>query len=138
MKHDFYMNNSNAVDRLVEEWVKYKSLIVAYDFDNTVFDFHNEGHSYEYVINLLRECKKLGAYLIVFTASDKDRHQFIKKYLDNNSIPYDGINENKPDLPFKDGKIYYNILLDDRAGLESAVNVIEEAISIIKEKMEEN
>ena len=63
---DYYLDDNNAVNRLVEEWRKYGKIIIGYDFDDTVFDFHQKGRTYKNVMNLLRECKKLGAYLIVF------------------------------------------------------------------------
>ena len=36
------------------------------------------------------------------------------------------------DIPFKGKKIYYNILLDDRAGLESAYKVLIDTIDQMK------
>lgn len=54
---DLYLYEENVTERLITEWKKYGSLVVAYDFDNTVYDYHKEGHSYEYVIQLLREAK---------------------------------------------------------------------------------
>lgn len=124
MSSHHYMNHNNVGQRLVKEWIQHGKLIVAYDFDNTVFDYHGEGHNYEDVINLLRDCRRLGAYLIVFTAAEEERHVEIKMFLEKNQIPFDAINENMPGLPFKGRKIYYNILLDDRAGLESAYSAL--------------
>lgn len=43
--------------RLLEEYHKYGKLIVA--FDNTIFDYHNNGGDYSEVINLLNKCYKL-------------------------------------------------------------------------------
>jgi hydroxymethylpyrimidine pyrophosphatase-like HAD family hydrolase len=126
-----------ATLRLIKEWEQHGKLIVAYDFDGTVHDYHKEGNKYDQVIELLRECKKLGCYLIVFSTSEPERHDFIKNYLDRWDIPYDAVNENMPGLPFKGGKIYYNILLDDRAGLESAYYSLKQASSYIKLKREE-
>lgn len=133
MKIDFYMSWINAANRLVKEWKKYGDLIIAYDFDNTVYDFHKEGHIYEYVPNLLRQCKELGAKLVVFTASPTDRYSFIAEYLEKRNIPYDTINENPLGVDLPEGrKLYYNILLDDRAGLGDAVRTLEIAVKIMK------
>lgn len=130
---DFYLDNKNVVARLKREREKYGSLVVAYDFDNTVYDFHKEGHKYPLVIDLLRECKEMGDTLIVFTASTK--YKFIEQYLKENNIPYDLINENPPFFitAGEVKKIYYNILLDDRAGLESAYNALKEVNKLMKE-----
>jgi hypothetical protein len=117
---DFYLNDNNVVNRLVEEWNKYGKIIIAYDFDNTVYDYNNKGYTYNYVIELLQECSELGAYYVVFTSCEEDKFSFIKEYLKEKKIPFDKINENIDMIPFKGRKIYYNILLDDRAGLKSA------------------
>lgn len=134
---DFYLNEDNIVQRIVREWELHKNLIIAYDFDNTVYDFHNEGHSYEMVIQLIKECKKLGAYLMVYTARKGEELYFVESYLNENDIPFDSINETPSFLPFEDGKkLYYNILLDDRAGLASAYKTLRKACEIIKLKKE--
>lgn len=130
---DFYTNANNVENRLLNEWIKYGKLVIAYDFDNTVYDYHNEGHTYTQVIELLRRCKALGAHLIVFTASEPERYDKIKSYLNENEVPYDAINENPDFVPFKTSKIYYNILLDDRAGLELAYK----SLLAVTEKYEE-
>ena len=113
---DYYMDDQNVMNRLIKEYNKHGKLIVAYDFDNTVYDYHAEGHSYNQVVELLRELKSKGCYLIVFTASDKSKFDFIGDYLEDNDIPFDTINENAPFVNFNSGKVYYNVLLDDRAG----------------------
>lgn len=117
---DYFLNDKNCIDRLISEYNKYGSLIVAYDFDNTVFDFYKKGYAYDEVIALLRECKNMGFHLTVFTSCNDDRFPEIKEYLTKNNIPFDGINETPDFIPFKGRKVYFNILLDDRAGLSSA------------------
>lgn len=119
---DFYLEDKNCIERLFNEWKQHKSLIVAYDYDNTVNDYHKKGYSYNDVIELLRECKKNGFHLIVFTSCNEDRFPEIKSNLEENNIPYDSINETPEYIPFKGRKVYFNILLDDRAGLSSAYN----------------
>lgn len=117
---DFFLDDKNCVDRLLEEYKKYGSIIVAYDYDNTVYDYYKRGYDYNQVIELLRECKKMGFHLTVFTSCNDDRFPEIKVYLEQNDIPFDGINETPDFIPFKGRKVYFNILLDDRAGLSSA------------------
>lgn len=118
---DFYLSEENCIDRLIKEWRKYGKIVIAVDFDNTIFDCHNEGKTYDYVINLLKRCKKIGCYIIVFTANDDpERHKFIREYYKNLDIEIDTINDNVPAVPYTTKKPYYNVLLDDRAGLPSA------------------
>jgi len=63
---DHYLNSENSYERLRKEFNEYGSLIVAYDFDNTVYDYHKQGHIYPKVIKLLRLLKEAGCYLIIF------------------------------------------------------------------------
>ena len=132
--NDPYLNNNNVINRLVEEWEKYGKIIIAYDFDNTIYDYHNKGYKYPKIINLLQECKNIGAYFIVFTSSPKERYNFIEKYLIKHNIPYDTINENIDVAQFDGRKIYYNILLDDRAGLSISYNNLKKVLDIKKNK----
>lgn len=131
---DHFLVDENVVTRLVKEWKEHGKLIIAYDFDNTVFDYHGVGHTYDHVINLLRRCNKVGAHFIVFTAKSDAEVPFMKKYLQEHHIPFDSINENLNFIPFDGRKIYYNILLDDRAGLSSAFATLEQACTIMEEK----
>lgn len=129
---DYFLNKHNVLDRLEREYFKHKKIIIAYDFDDTVYDFHNKGRSYDNVIALLKSFKNY-AYFIVYTASEESRYPAIKKYLIDNDIPFDTINENIPSLNIPKGKkLYYNILLDDRAGLESAYNTLQSLLNTIE------
>lgn len=127
---DYYLNRQNATNRLFDEYKKYSKIIIAYDFDNTVFDYHGDGHSYEDVMSLIRDFKE-HARFIVFSSSKEERYSFIEDYLNLNTLPFDSING---DLVGDFGrKVYYNILLDDRAGLDSAYNTLKELLKLIKQ-----
>lgn len=133
---DPYLNDINCAKRLVTEWVKHKSIIIAYDYDNTVFDYHNLGYQFDGVISVLQQCKEYGAKFIVFSCSPNERHGEMISYLDSNNIPWDKINENIIELHGGEGKLFYNILLDDRAGLKSAMTILTIALGIIKHNPE--
>lgn len=134
---DPYFKTAACIDRLLDQYKKSPKLIVAVDFDDTVYDFHKAGHTFETVLQLLRRCKALGFYIVVYTSAAKDRHNFMRGYLGINGIEIDSINANTIDLPYgKEGKIFYNILLDDRAGLGQAFNVLEEVVNIIEMRKE--
>lgn len=120
---DFYLNEENTYLRLKEEYEKYK-LIVAFDFDNTVFNYNKRGLLYTNVVALLRVCKEAGCYLNVLTSGGSENTPQIEAYLKAHNIPYDGINGNSDFIKFDGRKINYNILLDDRAGLPSAYRIL--------------
>lgn len=112
---DFYLKPANARQRLLEEYKKYGSLVVAFDFDDTVYDFHNKGRSYTHVVELLRKLKSKNCFLICWTG--QDNLDFVAEYLEQHDIPFDRINENLPFNQSASRKIYANAYLDDRAGL---------------------
>jgi response regulator RpfG family c-di-GMP phosphodiesterase len=121
------------VYRLVDEYKKYGSLVIAYDFDNCIYDYHSKGHNYFEVIELIKKAKEINCFLIVFTA-EKDLDK-VTSFLNDNRIPYDSINENPPFFKSDARKIYFNLLLDDRAGLLSAYTQLKETIEIIKNQI---
>lgn len=122
--NDPYISSETQIDRLVNEWVKYGRLIVAYDFDNTVFDYHNKNYSFPAVINQLNTLGRMGCYMICFTSCDNSRFPEIRSYLRENSIPCHGINIDSEIVPFKGRKIYYNVFYDDRSGLGQVVDIM--------------
>lgn len=123
-----FMDHDECVNRLINDYHAHGSLIVAYDFDNTVFDYHGDGLDCSNVIDLLRKAKDKGHILVCYTANED--LEFVKSFIKENNIPLDFINES----PVKSGsKIYYNILLDDRSGLESAFNQLEDFLNKTKE-----
>lgn len=132
MQHP-YLSDTACVFRLVDEYKKYGSLVIAYDFDNCVYDYHSKGHNYIEIINLLKEAKEINCYLIVFTA-EKDLEK-VRENLKRKEIPFDAINETPPFFKSDSRKIYFNLLLDDRAGLLSAYKQLRETINIIKNKI---
>lgn len=128
--NDPFMNRERVKDRLRSEFRRYGKLIIAYDFDYTVHNFHDEGYSYEFVSNLLRRWRPY-ANFIVFTASPESRFQYIKDYLNDREIPFDAINEEVIQRGYT-RKIYYNVFLDDRAGLGETAEILFELIEEIE------
>lgn len=113
---DEYLDYNTSYLRLENEYYKYGSLYIGFDFDNTVYDFHQKGSTYNDVIELLRDLKEIGCKLICWTAcKDID---FPKKFMLENNIPFDSINEGGIPLEgINSPKLMFSALLDDRAGL---------------------
>ena len=115
--------------RLKSDYQTHRSLFVAFDYDNTISDYHKQGHDFTAIIDLLRESHKLGFKLILFTANEGLKLEQIKIDLAKRNIPFDYVNENPI---MKTSKPYYNILLDDRAGLVESYGYLRKLVDFIK------
>lgn len=128
-------NKENCKKRLLAEYKKYGKLIVAFDYDNTIFDYHNAGGDYSCVIELLRECARLGFELVLFTCEEDvcKQNDKSKKVFNLLELGPDGeLQVNQSSVFSKSPKPYYNILLDDRAGLEESYEILKYVIDDIK------
>lgn len=127
---DPFMDSDKVQERWENEFKKYGKLIIAYDFDYTVHNYKDETFTYKYISNLLREWRPYATF-IVFSASPESRFDYIKNYLDSHSLPFDAINEDVLDRQ-ETRKIYYNVFLDDRAGLYETSKILENILEKIK------
>lgn len=134
-----YLNPNRALDRLRQEWDKYGSIIVAFDIDSTVLPFHPDEvtDAYEPIRDLLRGLKALGCTLIAFTAASEDLIPYIKEALKTLEVKWDYFNESPPSIPnvTKQGKVYANVYLDDRAGMYEVYSHLRQ---LLQEKRLEN
>jgi len=123
---DPYMDYERVKERLVTEYRKYgNKFIIAFDFDNTVYDTHNNGCSYEAMLELLKKWRP-HAYLICWTASKEERYPLIFDYLLSRGVRPDAINSNAPWIEEQGRKIYANAYLDDRCGLSVIYRALNE------------
>lgn len=114
--------------RLIEQYKTHDRLIVAYDIDDTVRPYYSQ--SCGEIQSLIRMARNvLNAYLIVYTSNPNVEE--IKRYLDKYDIPYDAINENAPFAVCPGAKVYYNIFLDDKAGLAQAAQTLKDLINLV-------
>lgn len=133
--NDPYTSTDICVTRLLAEYEVHKKLIVAVDYDDTVYDYHNKGHQYERVIKVLERCSSLDFFIVPFTGSPPDKYGSIYTYFAVLGIKVSQINTNAFPLPFGNhGKMYFNILLDDRAGLGQALETLETVLDRIDSK----
>lgn len=117
--------------RLVENWESHNGIIIAFDFDNTIFDFYKKGYTYSKVIQLLKDCKEMGCTLILSTCCDESKFDFMRRICEKEGVQIDYINQSPPYIPYSGNKVYYNIL-DDRAGLSAAYEILYETKERIK------
>lgn len=132
---DEYLIPNSSFLRLYNEYQKYGKLVIAYDFDNTIYDFHKKGNSYFQVMELLKELKRIGCICICFTANEDE--EFIRDYCKTWNIPLDKLNENPDFFQSNSKKIYFNALLDDRAGLQQVYQELTLLVNIIKHNKHE-
>lgn len=131
VSHPFF--TQGAIERLKKDYDTHGKLVVGFDFDNTIFDVHNKGGNYSYVISLLQQCKKLGFTLCLYTAElREDWLKWKVDYCKHFGIEPDYVNES-PLLPGT-RKPFFNILLDDRAGLESAYQTLKQVVEYANSK----
>jgi len=131
-KQDEYLVPGSSLDRLINEYDRYGSITVGFDFDNTVYDYHKTGASYENVRQLLRDLKSIGCKLICWTAQ-KDL-PFVSEFLKENNIPCDGINTEGIPLPWESRKPFFSALLDDRSGLLQVYQELKILVELVKQR----
>jgi hypothetical protein len=84
------------------------------------------------MIDLLKRCNQCKLPLVIFTANQD--HQMIVEYCQEIEIKIEGININYLTQFENSGKIYYNILLDDRAGLATSYDILNKVLNYIEEE----
>lgn len=130
---DPYTDTATCVARLLKMYAQHPRLLLAIDFDDTLFDFHKTGATYPRAVAAVRAAQAAGFYITIFTASAKERYSFIIEHCASLGIKVDAINRNVIESPFgNDGKIFYNLLIDDRAGLRQALDTLEQVLAAIK------
>jgi len=121
LKHPF--NNEGAKRRLLSDYIKYGQIVVGLDFDNTIFNHVGEQSEVKEVLDLILRSQKLGFPICLFTAEPSSQKLAEKfNYLKDLGIELTYINQS----PLMKGtqKPFFSVLLDDRAGLESAYEAL--------------
>jgi hypothetical protein len=131
---DEFLLEGKSYTRLYEEYKKYGSLTIGFDFDGTVHDYHKTGATYELVRQLLRDLKKINCKLVCWTAYQ--HLDYVDAFLTLNKIPFDSINEGGIPLPWESKKLFFSALLDDRAGLIQVYNDLRKLVDTINQENE--
>lgn len=112
---DYYLSEQNCYERLEDEFKKYGKLIFCVDFDDTLYDFHKLGRTYDDVMSLLKRWENYSE-VIILTGNGEDSYPMIEKYLADHNVKYKGINCDSS-VVVKGRKTYANVYIDDRGGL---------------------
>lgn len=127
-----YEENGECFTRLVKEWLEHDKLIIAFDFDNTVYDFHKTGMNLKRARTAIKDAHAAGHEVYCFTANSNEK--FVKDFCQVTLGFEPEINKSSLDHLFGTRKPFYSLLLDDRAGLESSVRLLEQINEYIKTK----
>ncbi len=136
--HNSYLNNQKAVDRLVKEYKEHKNLVIGFDFDCTIYDYHKEELDLYPVIEILQRCSNLGFTMCLHTLVNVNAEMtlFDKiKHCKSLNIKVDYINSSpilneQPETI--NSKPFYSILLDDRAGLLASYEILLQTLKELK------
>nr|DAT77804.1 MAG TPA: nucleotidase 5'-nucleotidase [Caudoviricetes sp.] len=123
----------NCIRRLEKELNTHGSLVIGFDFDNTIFDVHNNGGNYKDIIDALKDCKDRGWTLCLYTSElDENWLKWKIDYCKHFGIAPDYVNES----PLLKGtkKPFFSLLLDDRAGLQSAYLILKSILNYADSK----
>lgn len=117
-------------ERLIEEWLDHGKIVLAVDFDDTIYPWKfktkEQKDKLKETINIIKLAQTIGCYTSIWSACDEKRFDEIRDYCTEVGIKVSSINENPIKLPYGNHrKMYYNHLLDDRAGLEQALDLLE-------------
>ena len=123
-------DNTLALTRLIFEYYEHQGLIIGVDFDDTLYDYHNRGFTFPRTISILRKAQELNCKLCVWSATD-DRAR-VESVWKEHGLNIDYYNESPVVLSKAQVKPYFNILLDDRAGLVSAVETLYQVLKYIE------
>lgn len=127
---DTFFSTEKCIEMLKNDYKKWGRIIVAYDFDDTIKP-SDQKYNCDNVVKLLQLCSKFNDFeMICFTARTKNSDiDEVKNTLNKLNIRYDSINEDcyriqKQTDYEHTSKVYFNIFLDNRAGLESAYKIL--------------
>lgn len=112
---DYYLRANASYERLEQEFKKYGRLIFAVDFDDTLYDYHKAGRSYDDLMALLRRWEPYSE-VIIFTGNAPEKEAWIRDYLNAAGVKYLGINCDGS-VAYPGRKVYANVYIDDRGGL---------------------
>lgn len=123
------LNLDIYVEKLYLAWIKYKGIRILVDYDDTIKPYSTATEALcKDVIDTLIEAKKLGATIVLWTCRSGARLNEALEYCESIGLEFTEVNPTTPFLPGYSMKVYGNILLDDKAGLEQALTTLKLAL----------
>lgn len=124
--------------RLLDEWTQHGKIIIGVDIDDTILPYktatERECNS---VINTIKDCQAVGAWVIIYTCRNEAGIEEALKYCKSKDLHIDATNRNPPGVKLQYGntaKPYANIFLDDRGGLGENLERLKECMYRMRAK----
>lgn len=118
------------LDKITRVYDTHRNIIIAVDFDDTIYDYSGQGFDTDYVVNLLKIAKeKLNAKLILFTCREDDLLSDAMEYCYDAGLEIDAVNTSLENYTYQSRKPFYNMLLDDKACLPECCAALEALIN---------
>jgi len=119
------MVDNNQLTKLYNVYNKHGNIIIGLDFDDTIFALDPKRESIcNKVRSLIKECK-VYSKICLYTVGDDQSIKYKIELMKLWGIEPDYINESPIKLGNGD-KPYFNILLDDKAGLIESYNLLKQ------------
>lgn len=128
----------HVIDKLYRTWIQYNNIKILVDFDDTLKTFNVTAQEYcDEILETLKECQKYGAEVMLYTCRDGKKLHDALDYCEQRDLFFDKINPCYPFQPDMSAKPFCNILLDDKAGLEQAFEILKIALQNYKKFKDE-
>jgi hypothetical protein len=117
------MLNSCPLQRLKEIYKEHGHIVVAFDFDETIFPYSGKFKT-DQVMDLALRCQSSKkCSMILYTCREDEKLEAAIKYCDEKGLYFHAVNESLTP-GFNCRKPFYNILLDDKAGLPYTYDIL--------------
>jgi hypothetical protein len=112
---------------LIEIAKKHGKIVVGVDFDDTIFPLHNNEYIAERAKSLVAILRELREYitLCLWTIADEQSLAYKVALMESWAIKPDYVNASPVNFG-EARKPYFNILLDDKAGLNESIKILKE------------
>jgi hypothetical protein len=115
-------------EKLIRTFSEHRKIIIGLDFDDTIFPLTISEYIEERcarVQSLIKSFKKEDIVLCIYTVSDNSSLKYKEFILHSLDINFDYVNRS-PVIIGNGDKPFFNILLDDKAGLNESIEILTE------------
>lgn len=125
----------NLLDKLKGVHEQYGKIIVAFDFDDTLYAYgmYGDEAAISKAQSLVYRCLETGQTLLLFTCREGNLLDEALFFCEQNGMFFEHVNEN-PLQTFTSRKPFFNILIDDKAGIYEASKILEEYLDWVEQK----